>query len=118
MQGGTGQFFLNSNKFPDAEPALGHGLPAQVGISSSGGGLLAEESPWGWFTWNFPFSKFIIVMGMVSGVCLVAVLALGVGTGLATTCTLYLLVGISFLFLSFDFCPSSERGFGAWLGRP
>ena len=43
--GRIGQSFLNSNKFPDADPALGHGVPAQVGISSSGGGLPDEEPP-------------------------------------------------------------------------
>ena len=71
MWGGIGQSFLNSNKFSDADPALGHGVPAWVGISSSGGGLPAEEPPWGGFPWNFPFSKLIIVMGMVSGICVV-----------------------------------------------
>ena len=69
--GGIGQSFLDSNKFPDADPALGHGVPTQVGISSSGGGLPAEEPPWGGFPWNFPFAKFIMVMGMVSGICMV-----------------------------------------------
>ena len=61
--GGIAQSFLDSNKFPDADPALGHGVPSQVGISSSAG---AEEPPWGGFPWNFPFAKFIMVMGMVS----------------------------------------------------
>ena len=47
-------------------------------------------------------------MGMVSGICVVTLLALGVGMGLATSGTLYLLVGISFLLLSLVFCPSSD----------
>ena len=99
--GGIGQSFLDSNKFSDVNPAPGHGVPALVGICSSGGGLLSgEEPPWGGFPWNFPFAKFIIVMGMVSGICMVTLSAWGMGMGLATTCTLYLLVGISFLLLS------------------
>ena len=62
-------------KFPDADPAVGHGVPALVWISSSGGGFPAEESPWSGFPWNFPFAKFIMVMGMVSGVCMVMLFA-------------------------------------------
>ena len=114
---GIGQSFLNSSKFPDAVPALGHGVPAQVGISSSDGGLSAEEPPWGGFPWNFPFPKFIMVMGMVLGICVVALLALGLDMGLATTCTLYLLVGISFHLLSLVFVPLLTKGLVlAWAG--
>ena len=92
-------------------------MPAQVGISSSGGGLSAEEPPWGGFPWNFPFSKVIMVMGMVSSVCMVMLFALRVGTGLATTCTLYLLVGISFLLLSLVFVPLLTSGLVlGWVG--
>ena len=36
--GGIGQSFLNSSRFPNIDPALGHGVPAQVGNSSSGWG--------------------------------------------------------------------------------
>ena len=43
--GGIGQSFLSSNRFPNIDPALGHGVPAQVGIFSSGGGLLLDELP-------------------------------------------------------------------------
>ena len=76
--GGIGQYFLDSNKFSDVDPAPGHGVPAQVGISSSGGGLLSVDEPLlGGFPWNSPFAKFIIVMGMVSGICMVMLLALG-----------------------------------------
>ena len=103
--GRIGQSFLDSNKFPDPDPALGHVVPAQVGIPSRGGELPAEEPPWGEFPWNFPFAKFIMVIGMVSGICMVTLLTLGVGMGLATTCTLYLLVGISFLLSSLVFVP-------------
>ena len=35
--GGIGQCFLDSNKFSDIDPAPGHGVPALVGIFSSGG---------------------------------------------------------------------------------
>ena len=108
--GGICQSFLNSNKCPDADPALGHGVPAQVGIFSSGGGLSAEQPPWGGFPWNFPFSRFIMVMGMVSGIFMVTWLALGVGIGLSSTHTLCLLVGISFLLLSLVFVPLLTKG--------
>ena len=50
--GGIGQSFLSSNRFTDIDPALGHGVPAWVGIFSSGGGLLLNEVPWE----GFPFS--------------------------------------------------------------
>ena len=42
--GGIGQSFLNSNRFPNIDPNPGHGVPAWVGISSSGGGLLLDAS--------------------------------------------------------------------------
>ena len=41
--GEIGQSFLDSNKFSDIDPAQGHGVPALVGIFSSGGGLLSAE---------------------------------------------------------------------------
>ena len=108
---GVGQSFLNLNKFPDAVPALGQGEPAQVGISSSGGrGLSAKEPLWGGFPCNFPFSKFIIVMGMVLGICVVLLFALGLDMGLAIMHTLYLLVGISFLLFSLVFVPLLTNG--------
>ena len=53
--GGIGQSFLNSNKFPDIFPALGHGVPAQVGILSSSGRLLSDVFSHG----GFSFSEFI-----------------------------------------------------------
>ena len=59
--GGIGQSFLNSSKFPDIDPALGHGVPSWVGIFSSGGELLLDQLPWE----RFPCSKFIVVLGAV-----------------------------------------------------
>ena len=44
--GEIGQSFLDSNKFSDTDPALGHGVPAWVGISSGGRGLPPAEPPW------------------------------------------------------------------------
>ena len=79
--------------------------------------LLAEEPPWGEFPWNFPFSEFIIVMGIVSGICMVTLLALGVDMGLATTHTLHHQVGISFLLLSFVLVPLLIKGLVlGWVG--
>ena len=111
--GGIGQSFLDLNKFSDVDPVLGHGVPTLAGIFSSGGGLLsAEEPPWGGFSQSFPFAKFIIVIGMVTGICMVTLSALGVSAclGLATTHTLYHLVGINFLLLSFVFVPLLTKG--------
>ena len=39
---GVSQSFLISNKFPDILPALGHVVPARIGVSSNGGGLFCE----------------------------------------------------------------------------
>ena len=118
--GGIGQSFLDSNKFSDFDPVLGHGVPALAGIFSSGGGLLsAEEPPWGGFSWNFPFAKFITVIGIVVGICMVTLSALGMGScmGLASTHTLYHLVGINFLLLSFVFVPLLTKGLVlGWMG--
>ena len=110
---GTGQYFLDLNKFSDVDPVSSHGVPALAGIFSSSGGLLSAEEPhWGGFSWSFPFSKFIFVIGMVMGICVVMLSALAVGVcmGLATTHTLYHLVGINFLLLSFVFVPLLTKG--------
>ena len=40
LVGGIGQSFLNSKRFADIFPALGHGVPAQTGIFLSGGGVV------------------------------------------------------------------------------
>ena len=106
--GGIGQSFLHSNMFPNIDPALGHGVPAQVGIFLSGGGLLPDELSWE----GFPFSKFIVVLGAVVDVCVIVLLTLGVDLGLAITCTLYLLVGMSFLLLPVAFTSLLTRGVG------
>ena len=42
VQGGIGQSFLALNKFSEADPVLGQGVPSQtgaLGMSLSGGGL-------------------------------------------------------------------------------
>ena len=39
---GISQSFLNSKRFPDIFPTLGHGVPMWVGIFLSGEGLLSE----------------------------------------------------------------------------
>ena len=102
---GICQSFLNLNRFPNIDPASGHGVPVWVGVFSSGGGLLLDELPWE----GFPFSKFIVAIGAVVGICMVILLALGVDSGLATTCTLYLFVGMSFLLLSVAFASLLTR---------
>ena len=38
LVGGIGQSFLNSKRFPEIIPALGHGVPAQTGMFLSCGG--------------------------------------------------------------------------------
>ena len=118
--GGIGQSFLDSNKFSDVDPVSAHGVPALAWIFSSGGGLLsAEELPWGQFSWNFPFAKFIIVIGIVTGICVVMLSVLGVDAcmGLATTHTLYCLVGINFNLLSFVFVTLLTKGLVlGWMG--
>ena len=85
-----------------------------------GGGLLsAEEPPWGGFSWNFPFAKFIIVICMDMGICMVMSSALGVGAcfGLVTMHTLYCLVGSTSLLLSFVFVPLLTKGLVlGWMG--
>ena len=108
MWGELASLFLTQARFSDIDPALGHGVLALVGIFSSGWGLLsAEEPPWGRISCDFPLAKFIIVVGMVSDICVVMLSALGVGRGLATTHSLYCLVGINFLLSSLVFCSSS-----------
>ena len=118
--GGIGQSFLNSNKFSDVDPAPSHGVPTLVRIFSSGGGLLSfEEPPWGGFSWIFPLAKFIIVMGVVSGICMITLSVLGLGAcfDLVTTHTLYHLVGINFPLLSFVFVPLLTKGLVlGWVG--
>ena len=40
LLGGIGQSFLNSKRFPDIFPALGHGVLASTGMFSRGGGVV------------------------------------------------------------------------------
>ena len=81
-------------------------MPSQVGIFLSDGGLLLNELPWE----GFPFSKLFVVLGAVVDICMTILLALGVDSGLATTPTLYLFVGMSFLLLSVVFASLLTRG--------
>ena len=78
----------------------------RVGIFSSGGGLLLDELPWE----GFPFSKVIVILGAVVDVCMIILLALGVDSGLATTHTLCLFVGMIFPLLSVAFASFLTRG--------
>ena len=102
---GIGQSFLNSNRFPSIDPALGHGVSAQVGIFSSGG-LLLDVLPWEVFS----FSEFIVVLGAIADDCMAVLLTLEVDSGLAITHTLYICVRMSFLFLSVAFASLLTRG--------
>ena len=68
--------------------------------------LLLDELPWK----GFPFCKFTVVLGAVVDICMMILLALGVDSGLATTHTLYLFVGMSFLLLSVAFTSLLTRG--------
>ena len=42
VEGGIGQSFLISKRLLDIFPALGHGVPTQMGASSRGGGLFSD----------------------------------------------------------------------------
>ena len=76
--GGIGQSFLYLNKFSDVDPVSGHGVLAVAGMFSSGWGLFsAEEPPLGGLSWNFPFDKFVIVIGTDTSICMVTLCALG-----------------------------------------
>ena len=118
--GWTDQSFLGSNRFSDVDPVLGHGVPALAGIFSSGGGLLStEEPPWDGFSWNFFLCQIHLYDTYSHGHLHGYIVCLGVGacTGLVTTHTLYHLVGINFLLLSFVFVPLLTKGLVlGWLG--
>ena len=62
--------------------------------------------PWGMFS----FSEFTVVLGAIVDDCMAVLLILEVALGLATTHTLYLFVGMSFLFLSVAFASLFTRG--------
>ena len=97
--GGIGHSFPNSNKFPDIFLALGHGVPAWAGILLSSRGLLSDVPS----CRGFAFSEFTGPLGAVMSGCMVVLQVLGMDSGLATTHTLYLFVGMSFLLLSVTF---------------
>ena len=120
--GGIGQSFLVLNRFSDAEPALGQGVPCltgALGISSSGGGLSFMDLVVGCGTSaNCPMASLCIVTGIDSavdltiGVCVLTVTTMGAGAvevgvegvGWVSTLTLYLLLAIMvFLLLSVTF---------------
>ena len=111
--GGIGQSFLHSNRFPDIDPALDHGVPAWVGIFSSGEGLLSHV-----FSWEeFSFSEFIVVLGTIADDCVAVLLTLEVDLGLATTHTLYLFCGDEFSLFASCFCFLLTRGLVlGWVG--
>ena len=109
--GGISQSFLNLNKFSDVDPVLHHGEPSLTGIFSSGGGLLSAEGPHcNRFSWNFPFVKFIIVIGIVTGICMVMLSALEVGACMGFCNYSYLIPSGWDQLPPFVicFCPSSE----------
>ena len=61
--------------------------------------------------------KFIVALGAVVDICMIILLALGMDSGLATTHTLYLFVGMSFLLKSVAFVSLLTRGLVlGWVG--
>ena len=123
--GGIGQSFLVSNKFSEADPALGQGvlcLLGELGMSSSGGGL--DPSFWGLVVGHgtsancpvanlYTVTSIDVAVDLVSGIWVEVVATVGVGaaeftgvvglvvvdTGWARTLTLYPLLAITVLFL-------------------
>ena len=117
--GGVGQLFLVSNRFSEAYPALGQGVPCltgALGTSSSGGGLSFRDLVVGCGTSaNCPMANLYTVtsidsaVDLTNGVCVLTVTTVGVGAvevrmegvGWVSTLTLYLLLAIMvFLLLS------------------
>ena len=82
----------HQKRFPDIFPALGYGVLVWTGIFSSGWGLFSGV-PSGEGFWPFEFTG---ALGFVRGGCAVTLLKLG----LASTFTLYFLVGISLFTFS------------------
>ena len=115
--GGIGQSFLVTNRFSEANPALGQGVPCLTGafgMSSSGRGLEFCVSVDGHGTFlNFPVARLYTVTSMdsvadlVTGVWVLTVATVGAGavevgmedTGWVSTLTLYPLLAIMVLFL-------------------
>ena len=136
--GGTGQSFLVSNRFSDAEPALDWGVPCltgALGISSGGGGLSFMDLVVGWGTSaNCPMASLCIVTSMDSAVdltigsCVLTVTTMGLGAvevgvegvGWVSTFTLYLLLAITvfLLFVIYFRCWGfPDSWVGAWLDQ-
>ena len=66
---------------------------------------------------DFHFSKFMVVLGAVVGDFDIVSLTLGEDSGLATICTLYLFVEMSFLLLLVAFASPLARGLVlGWVG--
>ena len=117
--GGIVQSFLVSNRFSDAKPALGQGVPCltwALGIFSSGGGLSLMDLVVGHGTSaNCPVASLCIVTGIDSavdltiGVCVLTMAIVGVGAvdigvkgvGWVITLTLYLLLVIIVFFFCY-----------------
>ena len=78
----------------------------------SGGGLLLGVLSWD----GFSFSEFTVALGAVLGSCMVTLLVLEVDSGLATTHTLYLFVGMIFLFCQSPLFPFLLGGW-YWAGQ-
>ena len=88
--GGIGQSFLAWNRFSEADPALGQGVPCltgALGISSSGGGLSSRYLVVGRGTSaNCPMVNLYTVTSIDSavdltiGVCMLTVTTMGAGT--------------------------------------
>ena len=135
--GGIGQSFLVSNRFSEADPALGQGVPfltGALGISSSGGGL----GPSFWdlsvrhgISANCPVANLYTITSMdvavdvVTGIWVKVVATVGVvaaeftgvvgvvvvGTVWARTLTLYPLFPITVVFLLSEIFTMGTGGF-------
>ena len=138
-EGGISQSFLVSNRFSDANPALGQGAPCltgALGISSSNGGLSFRDLFVVFGTSaNCPMASLCSVISidsavdLTTGVCVLTVATMGVvaveveveGVGWVSALTLYLLFGYhGFSSFVCDICFGSwgfpDSGVGAWLG--
>ena len=106
LVGGISQSFLNSKRFPDIFSVSGQGVLVPTGTFSNGGGLFSNV-PSGKGFWP---SKFTEALGSVWGGYAVTLL----GSGLATTFTLYFFVGIN-LFLFWLLLNLSLYGNWCWV---
>ena len=135
---GIDQSFLVSNKFSEADPALGQVVPCLTGalrMSSSGRGLKFWVIVGGHGTsLNFPVARLYTITGMdvaavglVTGMWVLTVTTVGAGVvgvgeegvGWVSTLTLYLLLAIMVLFLlsgTFALGPEAFLTLGLVLG--